>query len=450
MRHARTVIDSFTTFYINYTKKIISPHILEGDRLILKKYYNLIGYQFIFCSTSIIYTIDSYFKDLSITTYSVMASFFLSFISLMILLKTDRYKLASHIAILASFLTFYFANYAAGFKLTSQLSWFFLFPLIPTVLLGKIGGASWTLVSIVAVVTTIVIAHNSPLPTEFTPELLYSSTLGDLFLGPILVFILTQIGFGLRERTINELEQVNKKLNETYKEKQVLLSILFHDLNNHLAVISGNAQLIEETSKENISLKLSARITKSIQSMNEITNNVKLLERIRQGKIQLTCSAVDVFEIFKEAQVVFKDKLDTKNITLEFENKKELSSLVFAEKVSLTNNIFYNIISNAIKFSYPSSKIVISIISNSDEKVIVMVEDEGIGIPKQIIDSLFSFTKMTTRQGADGESGAGFGLPILQSTIFRFNGSVDVISQSAVDGHQECFTKFIMTFNKPE
>ena len=435
-------------YLTNIINRFISDSILNGDQVVLKKYYNLIGFQFIIFFTSVFYTIDAYSKGIIFTMYSVMVPFFMIIISLVFLLKSNRYKLAGHLAILSTFLTFYFANFAAGFGPTSQLAWFFLFPILPTILLGSRIGALWTAASIIAVLTTVVLAHSYPFASEYTPELIYLSTLTDFLFGPIIVFILTQFGFGLKDTLIKEFQLANEKLHEAHKEKQVLLSILFHDLNNHLAVISVSAEVIKSNLEDEFLIHRVNQIEKSINAMNDITTNVRTLEKIKQGKADFTCSCVDLYDIYKDAKNVFESKLQSKSIELEFQNENNLSTLVSAEKVSLTNNVFYNIISNSIKFSYPNSKITISIVSSLDERIVVSVKDSGIGIPKEMYKNLFSFSTMTNRKGTSGEKGTGFGLPILEATIKRMNATVEVISQSEVDGYKECFTQFIMTFNK--
>lgn len=100
---------------------------------------------------------------------------------------------------------------------------------------------------------------------------------------------------------------------------------------------------------------------------------------------------------------------------------------VLAEPMILSNHVLNNLISNAIKFSYNDSSIIIDV-SDCGETVGIAVRDSGIGIPESMMPHLFDPLVKTTRPGLDDEPGTGFGLMAVRSFVELFGGSVEVQS----------------------
>ena len=91
-----------------------------------------------------------------------------------------------------------------------------------------------------------------------------------------------------------------------------------------------------------------------------------------------------------------------------------------------------NLISNAIKFSHPSSNIEISL-NNLGEYVELKLRDYGIGIPDEIKPFLFSGARPNSRKGTGGEQGTGFGMPILKMFLDKYGAKI-TLSEPAEGG----------------
>lgn len=83
--------------------------------------------------------------------------------------------------------------------------------------------------------------------------------------------------------------------------------------------------------------------------------------------------------------------------------------------------------SNAIKFSHNNSKINIEI-KNKDQFIELIIEDFGIGIPKNILHDIFSFNSNTNRKGTNGEKGTGYGMPLIKKYTEVMDGSIKIDS----------------------
>ncbi len=100
---------------------------------------------------------------------------------------------------------------------------------------------------------------------------------------------------------------------------------------------------------------------------------------------------------------------------------------VLADAKILANHVFNNLISNAIKFSYPDSSIVVTVHRQGD-RITIQVTDRGIGMPPELVASLFDLDAKTTRPGTDGEPGTGFGMRTVKSFMDLFGGQIEISS----------------------
>ena len=90
-----------------------------------------------------------------------------------------------------------------------------------------------------------------------------------------------------------------------------------------------------------------------------------------------------------------------------------------------------NLISNAIKFSYPGSNITISSKSNGQD-VEISVADKGVGIEPDIIPQLFRLDVKYSTEGTAEEKGTGIGLVLCKEILDKLNGKIRVESQKGI------------------
>ena len=122
------------------------------------------------------------------------------------------------------------------------------------------------------------------------------------------------------------------------------------------------------------------------------------------------------------------------------ERKQAQSLYVFADMGKI-QQVLYNLIDNAIKFSRSDSSIYIETTEKS-EKVLISVKDTGIGIPKESLNQIWDrFYKIDTSRGKD-KKGTGLGLSIVKEIIQVHKENINVVST------EEVGTEFIFTLTK--
>ena len=144
--------------------------------------------------------------------------------------------------------------------------------------------------------------------------------------------------------------------------------------------------------------------------------------------------------VYENIKFTFEQSLKSKGINLIFDHQSKSIPWVMAELISLKNQVFNNIISNAIKFSHEGGQIIIRT-NISKDKVIVKVIDRGIGMDKDHQKNIFDPFIKTSRTGQKGEKGTGFGLPLVKSFMDAYDGQISVNSEELIG------SEFTLEFN---
>jgi signal transduction histidine kinase len=235
-----------------------------------------------------------------------------------------------------------------------------------------------------------------------------------------------------------------KKLNRKYRdlirakteEKTNLVRLITHDVATPLMILDVYVMQFEK--KYGPSLELQ-KMQKAITNIRELSAEVKDLEAIQSGKKIFNIEPVNLNRLIREVISQHELSLEKKRLKIDIQCLSN-DIIVMADYRALANQVVNNLISNSIKFSEAGATIKI-ILSAEDNSAKLVVSDSGIGIPPTILEKIFDPSKQTTRPGTSGEKGTGFGMPILKSTIERFNGEIEIISKTIEEHPKEHGTK---------
>lgn len=251
----------------------------------------------------------------------------------------------------------------------------------------------------------------------------------------LLVRIGTHLKLKFSEETI--LSQ-RDELNE-------MLHILSHDLSNHIGSIVTGLEL---------GIKRPERLEKLAHSMKncglqalELINLVRTLRAISAKKEKLILKTIFLKQAFQKSFSILEGQFQKKGIELRMIIDEEIE--VIAEQSSLINSVINNLFTNAIKFSYPKSEIVVTARQQENE-VFISIKDSGIGIPKDLLENIFSKCKVTARFGTDGEKGTGFGMPLVQKFIKIYGGQIKIISEEETENSTTHGTDVQITLKSPK
>jgi signal transduction histidine kinase len=137
--------------------------------------------------------------------------------------------------------------------------------------------------------------------------------------------------------------------------------------------------------------------------------------------VNMIAETIDLPVLLKKVTASFDKLAARKNITLDARLDHE-GFLIKGDSVFLTE-IAENLLSNALKFSYPGKTVQVTI-TESDAGIQLCVQDEGPGVTMEDHDKLFQKFQRLSAQPTDGERSTGLGLSIVKKYVELMNGKV--------------------------
>jgi signal transduction histidine kinase len=230
-------------------------------------------------------------------------------------------------------------------------------------------------------------------------------------------------------------------------EMSELVRILSHDLQNQLTVVKLSLELAATTIKNGgDAMPFLERIEKASDEQVKIIHHIRKMRSIAEGKEHLSLAPVSLSTTFEQAEQTFQNILEKKKIRLVKDLNVDFARVI-ADESSFQHQVFNNLISNAIKFSFENSEIHVSVYhdhSVEGEFVIVTVSDKGVGMDEKRVAEIFRPNHSTSTKGTSGEIGTGFGMPLVKSYIERFGGSIGIKSVPKSENASNHGTKVIL------
>ena len=184
--------------------------------------------------------------------------------------------------------------------------------------------------------------------------------------------------------------------------------------------------------------KYLSRVISETERLHKLTESMLTLNSL-DAKGYLSRTTFDINRVIKDTAASFEGTCNAKGIRFDLTFSDTVQT-VFADMGKI-QQVMYNLIDNAIKFSHPDSTIYIQV-SDRYEKIFISVKDTGIGIPKDSIKKIWErFYKTDLSRGKD-KKGTGLGLSIVKEIIQAHGENIDVISTEGVG------TEFIFSLPK--
>jgi PAS domain S-box-containing protein len=247
-----------------------------------------------------------------------------------------------------------------------------------------------------------------------------------------------------RKRSEDAIKKHVKDLEELNTHKESVLAILSHDLRSPLAGIIGMTKYL----RANHGKMKPGEITEMLDalydsSMNELSMLDYLVEwaRIKYASDVFTPAKIELAEYIKRVFTTLNETASVKTINLH--NEVEENTSVFADEKMLLS-VIQNIVSNAIKHTGPGGEITISA-KTKDDKIIIRIQDTGIGMSKKIQENLFTPQMHVLSEARKDDKGAGIGLLLVKGFLEKNGGEIWVES---IEGVGSSFY-FTLPIDKP-
>lgn len=226
---------------------------------------------------------------------------------------------------------------------------------------------------------------------------------------------------------IEVINKLNKELEESNQTKDKYFSIIAHDLKNPFNVILGFTDLLVEQYHdfdENEKQKIVQELNKSSKIVYELLENLLNWSRLQSGKIEMYPKKISLNSIIKNSITSYNGNAEQKQIDVINNISEEIN--VYADEFTITVAV-NNILNNAIKFTPDGGSVTISANKN-ENRVEVSIKDTGIGMSREIIDSVFQSKKIDSTPGTRAEKGTGLGLVLIKDFLEKNNGNLAIKS----------------------
>ena len=244
-----------------------------------------------------------------------------------------------------------------------------------------------------------------------------------------------------------ELQKTNQELQEKVRSdlaKDQFLAMLSHELRTPLTPVIASAIELESERAlpENIRESLQM-IRRNVELEARLIDDLLDLTRINKGKVQLNFEVVDAHSLLHNTLEICKGEIDRSDLMLELDLAAQ--DVYLRADPARLQQIFWNIINNAVKFTPNHGRIHIATSNDSEGKLQVTIADSGLGIEAEMLPKIFDAFEQGTRTRLGG---LGLGLAISKKLIEAHKGTV-----MAESGGRDKGTKFSLVFPtspKPE
>ena len=195
-----------------------------------------------------------------------------------------------------------------------------------------------------------------------------------------------------------------------------------HTLKNLIAPISAYVEILQsglvgEQKAEEINEKIGVCANTATQFCTSLMN----VFRVRGGLTDFRAEKINPHDILQEYIIMIEGNLQVKRITVDNQLDPTVNVLFNANFLS---SIYMNLITNAIKFSYEDSTIMVTGECVEQEHFVIRVKDEGVGIDEAKIEEKLRYNTDYFTRGTMNESGTGLGLLLVQAILEKNNASL--------------------------
>ena len=203
-----------------------------------------------------------------------------------------------------------------------------------------------------------------------------------------------------------------------------------HDFRSPLTSIKGYLEaMLDGTIPPELHEKYLGIVLNETERLNKLTNSLLTLNNLNMRGMVLEKTVFDINQVIRNTAASFEGTLSKKKISVELVLTGE--ELPVEADMGRIQQVLYNLLDNAIKFSHQDSTIKIET-TEKHQKVFVSVKDSGIGIPKESLKMIWDrFYKTDLSRGKD-KKGTGLGLSITKEIIHAHNENINVISTEGV------------------
>ena len=233
----------------------------------------------------------------------------------------------------------------------------------------------------------------------------------------------------------------NKKLHATAIEadaasraKTDFLSTMSHDIRTPMNAIIGLTAIAEKNIDDKESVKENLRkITLASNHLLTLINDILDISKVESGKLTLSPQTFSLVETVENLVNISQPMLKEKNIDFNFRISRMDTEYIYADKLRL-NQIYINILSNAIKYTEPGGRVSVDMREEDSQKpgcvrLTYIVSDTGMGMSPEFMATMYLPFSRQTDSRVNSIQGTGLGLTITKKMVDLIDGTIECESQ---------------------
>ncbi|MEH0022497.1 MAG: hybrid sensor histidine kinase/response regulator [Desulfobacter sp.] len=248
------------------------------------------------------------------------------------------------------------------------------------------------------------------------------------------------------------LHESRTLLRSRLEENKQLIHILSHDLKNPIGCAQSFVELMNEDPDN--TEEYMDYIKLSLEQGLQIIDLVRHFMAIKDKKAKLELKKRNLRQLIDIALSIIMNKAREKDISVDV--NVDSGIYIEVDEVSFINSVLNNLMTNAIKFSFPGSVIEINAEQIPGGKngqdpglekdlIRICVVDQGMGMPEDIRQNLFDLKKSVSRSGTEGELGTGFGMPLVKKFVEAYGGTIEILSVEKKEGRDNHGTTAVIS-----
>lgn len=226
------------------------------------------------------------------------------------------------------------------------------------------------------------------------------------------------------EKTIITLHEITEK-KKLEKMKSDFIANISHELKTPLTSIKGFAETLEESASKKYR-QFAQAIRRNADRLINIVQDLLVLSDLERPESKLETESINLKEMLDNIQKVFIKQIKQKKIKVNIEID-DTAQIVNGDPF-LIEQLFNNLIDNAIKYNIEKGKINIKAIK-IDNNIQITIEDTGIGIAQEHLDRIFERFYVVDKSRSRKLGGTGLGLAIVKHIVLSHNGEIKVESE---------------------
>jgi len=228
--------------------------------------------------------------------------------------------------------------------------------------------------------------------------------------------------------------EVEDALREADQRKDEFLATLAHELRNPLAPIRNALHALRVAGASGATAdRLHAMMERQVNHMVRLVDDLLEVSRITRGKIELRPELVPVAEVVRAAIETSRPLIDAGRHELDVALPDERLFLE-ADPVRLAQ-VIGNLLNNAAKYTPRGGRIRVAV-ERRDGEVVILVRDDGVGIPVDMLPRVFDLFTQVDRTLASAQGGLGIGLTLVRRIVELHGGRVEARSDGANRGSE--------------